>query len=67
MVSGNPMNWRCANPTRPPVDLEDVTEYRDHHLHAIEGIFGEQLVWQCGGCGIERRSTAYINESCPGV
>lgn len=49
---------------RPPTDADDVENYKGHKLHAIVGIFDEQLVWQCQACDLERRSTTHINEEC---
>ena len=50
---------------REPIHAGDVEHYQGHNLHAIVGIFNEQLVWQCQACGLERDSTKHIDEECP--
>ena len=50
---------------RSPAHEEDVERYKEHNLHATVGIFGEQFIWRCSACGIERNSTKHINETCP--
>lgn len=50
---------------KEPTHEGDAEEYKGHPLRAIVGIFGDQLVWQCRACGLERSSTKHITATCP--
>lgn len=57
--------WKRTTKSKTPDDIGDEFEHKDHQLHAIEGIFGERLVWECKQCGITRRNSRDIGETCP--
>ena len=63
-MTASAWGWKRAA-GREPTHEGDVEHYKNHRLRAIMGIFGEQCVWQCQACGLERSSTKHIDEECP--
>ena len=63
-MTASAWGWKRTD-GRSPTHEGDAENYKDHHLCATLGIFGQQLVWQCRACGLERTSTQYITEECP--
>lgn len=63
-MTASAWGWKRTD-GRSPVHEGDVENYQGHNLHAIVGIFGTELYWQCQACGLERRSTKHISETCP--
>lgn len=57
--------WKRSKQTKSPDEIGEHTEHKQHQLHAIDGIFGEQLVWECKQCGITRRYASDIDTECP--
>lgn len=48
-----------------PTEEGEGTEYKKHVLYGKWGIFNEQLLWECEGCGKERTLRVYYRKPCP--
>lgn len=64
-MTASSWGWKRSKNAKAPDEIGEQLERNGHHLHAIAGIFGEQLVWECKRCGITRRYSRDIDDECP--